>query len=81
MKRTSSLLLVLGVLSSLPIAGCMTHAVRVEPITLEPVRVTMDVNLHVDDTRPAPEPRAAADAPRAEPSTAPTTGGETATPR
>jgi hypothetical protein len=66
----------------LPVAGCMTHAVRVEPITLEPVRVTMDVNLHVDDTRPVPEPRAAAEAPRAEPSTAaPTTGGETATPR
>lgn len=31
--------------------GCITHAVRVEPIALEPVQVTMDVNLHVDDTR------------------------------
>jgi hypothetical protein len=32
-------------------SGCITHAVRVEPIALEPVQVTMDVNLHVDDTR------------------------------
>lgn len=32
-------------------AGCMHHAVRVEPITVAPVRVTMDVNLHVDDAR------------------------------
>lgn len=49
MKRIASL----SILLSLPLAsmGCITHAVRVEPISLEPVQVTMDVNLHVDDTR------------------------------
>ena len=45
-------------------AGCMHHAVRVEPVTIAPVRVTMDVNLHVDDARAesaAPEASAPAE--------------------
>jgi len=42
-----------GALVALP--GCLSHAVRVEPITVAPVRVQMDVNLHVDDTRPPAE--------------------------
>lgn len=33
------------------LSGCLSHAVRVEPITVAPVQVTMDVNLHVDDDR------------------------------
>ncbi|WP_236517930.1 hypothetical protein [Sandaracinus amylolyticus] len=36
-------------------SGCFSHAVRVEPITVAPVQVTMDVNLHVDDERAAAE--------------------------
>ena len=40
-------------LALLPLPGCLSHAVRVEPITVAPVRVQMDVNLHVDDERPA----------------------------
>lgn len=32
-------------------AGCMHHSVRVEPVTIAPMRVTMDVNLRVDDAR------------------------------
>ncbi|MDQ3034245.1 MAG: hypothetical protein M3Y87_17685 [Myxococcota bacterium] len=51
MKRLAFLLLLSFPVVSL--AGCITHAVRVEPITLEPVQVTMDVNLHVDDSRTA----------------------------
>lgn len=46
--------LALALVFSLPVgslAGCITHAVHVEPISLEPVQVTMDVNLHVDDDR------------------------------
>lgn len=43
--------LTLSVVTSAFSSSCITHAVRVEPIALEPVQVTMDVNLHVDDTR------------------------------
>lgn len=49
MKRLLPILAA-GALVALP--GCLSHAVRVEPITVAPVRVQMDVNLHVDDTRP-----------------------------
>ncbi len=48
MNRFAVLFLLFSLASS---SGCITHAVRVEPISLEPVQVTMDVNLHVDDTR------------------------------
>ncbi|AKF11235.1 hypothetical protein [Sandaracinus amylolyticus] len=49
-------------LVSLPVvtSGCFSHAVRVEPISVAPVQVTMDVNLHVDDERAAAEPGDAA---------------------
>lgn len=42
---------VVAILMPATLAGCMHHAVRVEPVTIAPVRVTMDVNLHVDDAR------------------------------
>lgn len=50
--RTALVALVVSSLG-LTASGCMSHAVRVEPITVAPVQVTMDVNLHVDDSREA----------------------------
>jgi hypothetical protein len=42
-------LLLLAFAVSLPLAsGCMSHEVRIQPITLEPIHMTLDVNLHVD---------------------------------
>jgi hypothetical protein len=29
-------------------SGCFTHAVQVEPITLAPIQMTVDVNVHSD---------------------------------
>lgn len=58
-------------LPCLALGGCISHAVRVEPITVEPVRVSMDVNLHVDDRRtPDPPAETADDATPAEPASA-----------
>lgn len=42
----------LAALLALPVlaAGCMSqHSVRVEPIQLQPIQVTMDVNVHVQN--------------------------------
>jgi hypothetical protein len=55
------------------VGGCISHEVRVEPITLQPIHMTLDVNLHVDHAAPvtsggsdaaSPEP-SAVDAPPA----------------
>lgn len=51
---------VVAILMPATLAGCMHHAVRVEPVTIAPVRVTMDVNLHVDDARADEAPADAA---------------------
>lgn len=48
MKRLRNFLFLLPLLP-----GCMSHAVRVEPISVAPVHVTMDVTLHVEDARTA----------------------------
>lgn len=50
MKKKTALALGLVVFAG-SLSGCLSHAVRVEPITVAPVQVTMDVNLHVDDDR------------------------------
>lgn len=37
-------------LALLPLGGCISqHAVRVDPIQLQPIHVTMDVNVRVQD--------------------------------
>lgn len=41
-------LLVLLVLPLPALGGCISHEVRIEPITLQPIHMTLDVNLHVD---------------------------------
>lgn len=69
MKRLLPLF-VAAALATLP--GCLSHAVRVEPITVAPVRVQMDVNLHVDDERPAAAEDVVEDAVEDEGSTAET---------
>lgn len=48
MKRLFPLL---AAIALCPLSGCLSHAVHVEPITVAPMRVQMDVNLHVDDER------------------------------
>lgn len=40
--------------SLLLVGGCVTeHSVHVAPIQLQPIQVTMDVNVHIDDNHAA----------------------------
>lgn len=36
-------------------AGCMYHAVEVEPVHVDPIHVTVDVNVHADAQSPEAE--------------------------
>jgi hypothetical protein len=45
-------------LASIGLSGCFSqHSVQVAPIHVAPIRVTMDVNVHVQEG-PVPEPEA-----------------------
>ena len=48
MKRITIAAITLAIAS--PLAGCM-HSVHLDPIQVEPVQVTMDVNVHIEDER------------------------------
>jgi len=71
-NKLRAVLLLAFVLPLPLIGGCMTHEVRIQPITLEPIHMTLDVNLHVDHdaataTTGSEAPAAAASAPTATP--------------
>ena len=36
------------------LAGCGTHNVKLEPVKVEPIHLTVDVNLHEDQKKPSP---------------------------
>ncbi len=56
-KPRALLLFVLAL--PLALSGCISHAVRIEPITLAPIQMTIDVNLHTDRGEPADGPETA----------------------
>ncbi len=39
--------LVAGVLATTLVIGCLRHEVEVKPIKIEPIHITVDVNVHV----------------------------------
>ena len=42
------ILLILAALSILTTAGCTQHNVKVEPVEVKPIHITIDVNVKVD---------------------------------
>ena len=42
------ILIILGVLSVLAVAGCTQHKVEVAPVEVKPIHITIDVNVKVD---------------------------------
>lgn len=52
MTRLPSLVLAIAVL-----AACGTHTLRVEPVKVEPIHLTVDVNLHETSTTASDGPK------------------------
>jgi hypothetical protein len=52
MTRISSL--IAPILAAVALAACGAHTVRVEPVKVEPIHVTVDVNLHDAGSGDAP---------------------------
>jgi hypothetical protein len=50
--KNRALLLAVALAAPLATSGCISHAVHVEPITLAPIQMTVDVNLHRDPSDP-----------------------------
>lgn len=48
LPKPRAFLLALPLAVSLLSGGCISHAVHVEPITLAPIQMTVDVNVHSD---------------------------------
>lgn len=64
--------------SLLLVGGCVTeHSVHVAPIQLEPIQVTMDVNVHIQDNQTEDAADAGVDAAPSETPAEDTAGGET----
>lgn len=38
------------------VAGCGTHTLKVEPVRVEPIHMTIDVNIHDDNTAAPTKP-------------------------
>jgi hypothetical protein len=52
MTRATSL--IARTLAAVALTACGAHTVRVEPVKVEPIHVTVDVNLHDAGTAEAP---------------------------
>jgi hypothetical protein len=65
--------------SLLVVGGCVTeHSVHVAPIQLQPIQVTMDVNVHIQDDQADAGPADDAADEGAEATETPSAGGEAA---
>ena len=46
------------VLTTLAATACLGHTVKIAPVTVEPIHMTIDINVHdeSDAAKPAPDP-------------------------